>query len=219
VTTGQAAHKGIDKTLYDIVGGWYDGVHLSLLLQSPGENIGDPYFSHLNQFTRTAQGFVEEHTLYGYGRTEADGGIYTDYAIDRLEGTGGKPLPPVAPEAAVPAPEAPERISKLVLGKWTVTEREGPDNSPRVGTVAKLTEDGYGFQLQFEGGDYSWSLTPERIRGRRTGRQPIRLVSLPGEHPEISFTLRPDGKSAEFRFQREGRPAKRCVLVRAAPDQ
>jgi hypothetical protein len=84
VISGVCAHKGRNKVMYEIVGGWYDGERLALLLQSPGENLKDPYFSHLNQFRRTKDGFDAEHVLFGYGKTEASGVQYKPHVIDYI---------------------------------------------------------------------------------------------------------------------------------------
>lgn len=68
-----------------IVGGWYDGQHLSLLMQSTAHNWGDKWFSHCHQFLRNGDKLTLRHTLYGFGRTLELGGVHTPHTLDQME--------------------------------------------------------------------------------------------------------------------------------------
>jgi hypothetical protein len=85
VTTGICAHQRRNGVMYDIVGGWYDGQRLMLLLQSRGTDLKDKWFAHAHQFQRSGDFFELEHTLFGYGKTMDSGIVYQTHVIDRLE--------------------------------------------------------------------------------------------------------------------------------------
>jgi len=77
---------GQHETQYHrVVGGWYDGIHLSLLMQSTAHNWGDKWFSHCHQFLRKGDKLELRHTLYGFGRTLELGGVHTPHIVEQLE--------------------------------------------------------------------------------------------------------------------------------------
>jgi hypothetical protein len=84
VTSGIGFHKGTEEANCDIVGGWYDRHRLMLLIQSRSPDIQDPWAAHAHQFVRTGQGFLLEHTLYGYGKTAENGKVYRPHVIERI---------------------------------------------------------------------------------------------------------------------------------------
>jgi len=86
VISGVCAHRQRKGVMYDIVGGWYDGERLMLLLQARGTNLKDQWFAHAHQFQRSGDFFELEHTLFGYGKTMDSGTVYQTHVIDRLEG-------------------------------------------------------------------------------------------------------------------------------------
>lgn len=91
VTSGIVAYGTHDDVKHDIVGGWFDRERLMLLIQSRGDDLGNPWSSHAHQFQRTADGFTLEHSLYGYGKTMATGKVYQPHVIDQMVEVSGGP--------------------------------------------------------------------------------------------------------------------------------
>ncbi len=84
VTSGIGFHKGTDVVDSDIVGGWYDRHHLMLLIQSRAPDLHDQWAAHAHQFRQTGDGFILEHSLYGYGKTADSGEVYRPHVIETI---------------------------------------------------------------------------------------------------------------------------------------
>lgn len=102
VIGGYDTWEGLSKHYHQIVGGWYDGRRLVLLVQSTEPEQGDKWFSHEHHFEREGDKMVIKHSLYGFGKTLATGEVYTPHVIDAMTEL---PAADVRRLAALPRPD------------------------------------------------------------------------------------------------------------------
>ena len=84
VIGGYDTWRGSSTHYHRIVGGWYDGERMMLLVQSTQDDFGDKWYSHAHQFEKEGDEFVITHSLYGFGKTIGSGEVYTPHAIDEI---------------------------------------------------------------------------------------------------------------------------------------
>ena len=65
-----------------IVGGWYDGKRMVLLIQSTQGDLEDQWFSHTHHFEKEGDQFIIKQSLYGFGKTIDSGEVYVPHIID-----------------------------------------------------------------------------------------------------------------------------------------
>lgn len=84
VIGGYDTWRGRSTHYHRIVGGWYDGERMVLLIQSTQDDFGDKWYSHAHHFEKKGDEFVIKHTLYGFGKTIDSGEVYTPHTIDEV---------------------------------------------------------------------------------------------------------------------------------------
>lgn len=84
VIGGYETWRGRSTHYHRIVGGWYDGERMVLLIQSAQNDFGDKWYSHAHHFEKQGDQFVIKHTLYGFGKTIETGEVYTPHTIDEI---------------------------------------------------------------------------------------------------------------------------------------
>ncbi len=84
VVSGIESHRGSDAVTSDIVGGWFNRDRLVLMIQGRNLDINGDWAAHLHQFRRTEDGFVIDHSLLGYGKSDENYAVYRPHTIDRM---------------------------------------------------------------------------------------------------------------------------------------
>jgi hypothetical protein len=74
--------QGHSKPYHRVVGGWYDGERMTLLMQSTQNDLDDKWFSHAHHFRKEGEGFVIEQSLYGDGKTIDSGEVYQPHVLE-----------------------------------------------------------------------------------------------------------------------------------------
>lgn len=82
VIGGYDAWRGNATHYHRLVGGWFDGKRLALLVQSTQHDLPDKWFSHAHHFEKDGDELVLKHTLYGFGKTTETGEVYTPHVIE-----------------------------------------------------------------------------------------------------------------------------------------
>ena len=84
VIGGYDTWRGSSTHYHRIVGGWYDGQRMALLIQSPRNDLGDKWYSHAHHFEKQGDQLVIKHTLYGFGKAIDSGEVYTPHTIEEI---------------------------------------------------------------------------------------------------------------------------------------
>ena len=84
VIGGYDTWRGRSTHHHRIVGGWYDGERMVLLIQSTQSNFGNKWYSHAHHFEKQGDQLVIKHTLYGFGKTIDSGEVYQPHIIDEV---------------------------------------------------------------------------------------------------------------------------------------
>lgn len=123
VIGGYDTWRGLSTKYHRIVGGWYDGDRMVLLIQSTQDDLGDKWYSHAHHFEKKDDRFVITHSLYGFGTTIDSGEVYTPHTIDEISeltpeevrqlaaADEHEPSPPATPDADEAA--LTRRVSEL----------------------------------------------------------------------------------------------------------
>ena len=85
VIGGYDTWRGYKTKYHEIVGGWYDGERMVLLIQSTQNDLGDKWYSQSHHFVRQGDEFTIQHTLYGFGKTIDSGEVYQPHTIDEVQ--------------------------------------------------------------------------------------------------------------------------------------
>jgi hypothetical protein len=84
VVSGYVTFTTEKEAVGDVVGGWYDGGRLVLMVQLKGDKIDDPFFSHIHHFKIDGRNATLEHSLMGYGTTLKDKNLYRPHIVDEV---------------------------------------------------------------------------------------------------------------------------------------
>ena len=84
VIGGYDTWQGRSTHFHRIVGGWYDGKRMVLLIQSTQGDLEDPWFSHTHHFEKEGDQFVIKQSLYGFGKTIDSGEVYVPHIVDTI---------------------------------------------------------------------------------------------------------------------------------------
>ncbi|EKV30389.1 hypothetical protein C882_4348 [Caenispirillum salinarum AK4] len=82
VISGWAGGEGEPR--YAIVGGWYDGTRLVVVLQGNGFNTDSQWFTHVIHMRRDGRKLWLELAAYGYGKTKTSKPV--PYVITQTSG-------------------------------------------------------------------------------------------------------------------------------------
>jgi hypothetical protein len=127
--------QGVDEPHHDIVGGWYRGNRLALLLQSAQDDVDDRWFSHVHQFEREADQFVVRHTLSGFGHGFSPDDVYTPHVVDEHKALSEEEVRRLMAEARTPKPAKSQPDQSQAPGDAADAKAEDPsagqgDSSP-----------------------------------------------------------------------------------------
>jgi hypothetical protein len=122
--------QGLDEPHHDIVGGWYRGNRLTLLLQSAQDDVDDRWFSHVHQFEREADQFVVRHTLSGFGHGFRADDVHTPHVVDQHSALSEAEVRRLMAEARAPRPPQPQADNPQAKGDVADAQAQDPSAGP-----------------------------------------------------------------------------------------
>lgn len=115
VIGGYDTWRGSSTHYHRIVGGWYDGDRMVLLIQSTQDDLGDKWYSHSHHFEKKDDQLVITHSLYGFGKTIDSGEVYRPHTIDDISELSAEEVQRLAGsaerEASPPATQDSDRAA------------------------------------------------------------------------------------------------------------